>query len=93
MDIFDTRDLTGKNCAILGCICESTHLHQAGIIPDRTPESVLECLGTMWFKPYCFPLHLKTDGDGAFEGAFRENGNNGIHFDYAPPATMRRLDL
>ena len=69
MDIFYTRDLTGKNCAILGCIGESTHLHQAGIIPDRTPESVLECLDTR-SKPYGFPLHLKTDGDGAFEGAF-----------------------
>ena len=67
MDIFYTRDLTGKNYTVLGCICESTHLHQAGIIPDRTPQSVLECLDAIWFKPYGYPLQIKTDCDGAFQ--------------------------
>ena len=94
MDIFYTRDLTGKNYTVLGCICESTHLHQAGIIPDRTPQSVLECLDTMWFKPYGYPLQIKTDCDGAFQGAFIDAANeNGIHVDYASPENHAEIGL
>ncbi len=94
MDIFYTRDLTGRNHIVLGCICESTHLHQAGIIPDRAPHSVLECLDTMWFKPYGYPLQIKTDCDGAFQGAFIDAANeNGIHVDYASPENHAEIGL
>ena len=94
MDIFYTRDLTGRNYAVLGCICESTHLHQAGVISDRTPQSVLECLDTMWFKPYGYPLQIKTDCDGAFQGAFIDAANeNGIHVDYASPENHAEIGL
>ena len=57
---------------ILGWICHATNLHMAGVVDSREPQSLLEALVQMWFRPFHFFLEVWTDYDGGFRGVFSD---------------------
>ena len=94
MDIVYIRDITSKNYAVLGVICESTHLHAVALLDNREPEHVCEQLRQVWLDPYGLPLTLRTDADGAFRGTLEDQLSNlGIFIDYVPTESHNRIGL
>ena len=94
MDIVYIRDITGKNYAVLGVICEATHLHMAALLDSREPDHVCSRLRQCWLDPYGLPLTLRTDADGAFRGSLEDELSNlGIYIDYVPTESHNRIGL
>ena len=94
MDIVYIRDITSKNYAVLGIICESTHLHAVALLESREPDHVCSRLRQVWLDPYELPLTIRTDSDGAFRGALEDELSNlGIYIDYVPTESHNRIGL
>ena len=88
------RDVSGKNHPVLGIICETTHLHIVARLENRTPEEASKKFHSSWVSPYGYPLVLKTDPDGTFQGAFEADLQLGGTFvDYIPPEAHSQLGL
>ena len=65
--IFYVRDIAGKNYLVLGVICETTHLHAAGLIGSRNPVETADALFNIWFNPYGLPLRCELTPTVHFE--------------------------
>ncbi len=94
MDIVYIRDIAGRNYAVLGIICESTHLHAVALLDSREPDHVCSRLRQVWLEPYGLPLTIRTDADGAFRGVLEDELSNlGIFIDYVPTESHNRIGL
>ncbi|CAE8632217.1 unnamed protein product, partial [Polarella glacialis] len=71
-DIFFTIDIKRTVRMVLGLICDSSLLHQAGRLSSRTPPEVLQLIRTLWLRPFGFPVVLVLDQDGAFLGDVKD---------------------
>ncbi|CAE8672696.1 unnamed protein product, partial [Polarella glacialis] len=71
-DIFFTIDIKRTVRMVLGLICDSSLLHQAGRLLSRTPPEVLQLIRTLWLRPFGFPVVLVLDQDGAFMGDVKD---------------------
>ena len=72
MDVFYCRTLRGETFIALGMVDRATGFQQAIIIPDRSGDSVFQCMEQAWLKPYGLPIHVSCDPDTSFRGSFQE---------------------
>ena len=63
MDVFYCRTLRGETFIALGMVDRATGFQQAIIIPDRSGDSVFQCMEQAWLKPYGLPIHVSCDPD------------------------------
>ncbi|CAK9085324.1 Pentatricopeptide repeat-containing protein [Durusdinium trenchii] len=73
MDIVYLPDIQSTNFLVLGIICETTHLHVATLLADRTPEEVTRKFQTAWSRNFGYPLRIRTDADGSFRSTFEDH--------------------
>ena len=71
-DIIFVRILTGEAVPVLGVCCVNTNFHAAGVIQNRYPETILEKLKEIWYRPFGLPLSLTPDADTAYLGACQD---------------------
>ena len=91
-DIAYVRDLHGQSHAFLGIIDRATHLHVATLLESRSSEVVARAFQDAWVTPFGFPLVVRADADGAFEGAFQSfMDQGGTHLDLVPAEAHHRI--
>ena len=71
-DIIFVRILTGEAVPVLGICCVNTNFHAAGVIANRYPETILEKLKEIWYRPFGLPLSITPDADTAYLGACQD---------------------
>ena len=83
MDVFYCRTLRGETFIALGIVDRATGFQQAIIIPDRSGDSVFQCMEQAWLKPYGLPIHVSCDPDTSFRGSFQERLEAlGVHIEH-----------
>ena len=93
-DVFFCRDITGTNYAILGIIDQSTLLHQAERLSDRSSKCALEIFRRTWFRPYGFPLSIRVDPGTIYAKDFRDYvERHGIYLEVIPAESHWRIGL
>lgn len=92
-DIIFVRTLNGEACPVLGMTCMSTNFHAAKPIENRSPETVLEAMIEIWYRPLGLPISITVDADTCFLGKNQQwHQNLGIEYDIIPTEEAWRLD-
>lgn len=91
-DIIFVRTLNGEACPVLGMTCMSTNFHAAKPIENRSPETVLEAMIEIWYRPLGLPISITVDADTCFLGKNQQwHQNLGIEYDIIPTEEAWRL--
>ena len=94
MDMVYVRDVTSTNHAVLGIICEATHLHVAIRLPSRNPSDVCGGFKNAWSRSLGFPLRVSLDDDGGFKGVFADwMDDMGVFVNIIAPESHHQIGL